>query len=59
MMCIGQSTKFVGPIEFEIWTIILYGENLNDVTMTSSPIRCLIFAQDDRFDFYEIYLLDI
>ena len=31
--------NFVGSIEFEIWTIIC--RNLNDVTMTSSPIRIL------------------
>ena len=29
--------KFVGSIEFEIWT--MFAENINDVTMTSSPIR--------------------
>ena len=31
--------KFVGSIEFEIWT--LFAENLNYVTMTSTPIRFL------------------
>ena len=33
------STKIVGSIEFEIWTIVC--RNLNDVTMTSLPIRIL------------------
>ena len=31
--------KFVGSIEFEMWTIVT--ENLNDVKITSSPIRIL------------------
>ena len=33
------SIKFVGSIEFEIWTIVC--RNLNDFTMTSSTIRIL------------------
>ena len=31
--------KFVGSIEFEIWTIVC--RNLNDVIMTPSPIQIL------------------
>ena len=38
LMYIGiPSMKFIGPIEFEIWTIVW--RKLIDVTLTSSSIR--------------------
>ena len=49
------STKFVGSIEFEIYGQ-LFGENLNDVTMTSSPIHFLWNFNTTR---PRVYLSDI
>ena len=46
--------KFVGSIEFEIWTVVW--KNLNDVTMTSSPIR---FLRNSNTNLPRAFLSDI
>ena len=42
-LLVVPSTKFVGLIEFEIWTIVW--RNVNDVTMTSKRIRFFFFIK--------------
>ena len=50
--------KFVGSVEFEIWTIV-YRENLNDVTMTSFPIWFLWHSHTNLLRVYQSGILNL